>query len=104
MFPNIRKYLQGESEAVTKTKIPQIAAKKETLKKLEKEINKGNVMITKINDVQSYDADVIGTYSQSSGTVSYDSIKSMNNESLEKAKNNSKYVGLFRKSFIDPYR
>lgn len=76
--------------------MPQmIATTKKSLIKPEKEVSKSNVMITNINDMQVYDADVIGTYSQSSGTVSYDSIQSMNKESMEKAKNNSKYVGLF---------
>ncbi|EFO21613.1 hypothetical protein LOAG_06873 [Loa loa] len=82
-------YVAGKA---TKTEISQKVPKKEILKKSEKEISKRNAMITKVNDVQSYDADVIGTYSQSSGTVSYDSIKSMNENSLEKAKINSKYM------------
>lgn len=58
-------------------------------------VNKGNVMITEVNDVHTYDTDIIGTYSQSSGTMSYDSIKSMNDDSLNKIKLNSKYVSLF---------
>ncbi|CAG9530011.1 unnamed protein product [Cercopithifilaria johnstoni] len=81
-----------KSEASKKAKIPQIATKKEILKKPGEEISKSNVMITKINDMQIYDADLIGTYSQSSGTVSYDSIKSVNNKSLEQAKSNGKYI------------
>ncbi|VBB34168.1 unnamed protein product [Acanthocheilonema viteae] len=82
-----------KSSVATKTeRAPQIATKKEKLTVPEKGISKNNVMITKINDMQIYDADVIGTYSLSSGTVSYDSIESMNNESLEKAKINGKYV------------
>ncbi|VDK81015.1 unnamed protein product [Litomosoides sigmodontis] len=84
--------IPGKSKATTKVELSQRATMNETLTKPEKDISKSNVMITTINDMQIYDADLIGTYSQSSGTVSYDSLKSMNNESLEKAKANGKYI------------
>ncbi|VIO94662.1 Uncharacterized protein BM_BM11076 [Brugia malayi] len=79
----------SDTEKGTEAKISEKMSTKE--KKSEKEIN-NTAVITKVNDVQTYDADLIGTYSQSSGTISYDSINSMNDESLEKAKINSKYI------------
>ncbi|VDM08245.1 unnamed protein product [Wuchereria bancrofti] len=80
------------TEKATEAKISDKMSTKE--KKSEKEINNKQhiAVITKVNDVQTYDADLFGTYSQSSGTISYDSINSMNDESLEKAKINSKYI------------
>ncbi|MCP9263639.1 hypothetical protein DINM_007026 [Dirofilaria immitis] len=82
-----------ESERTSETKISEISSKEEILpKKAEKEVSKRSVTITKVNDVQIYDADVIGTFSQSSGTISYDSIRSMKNESLKNAQINGKYI------------
>ncbi|VDO73241.1 unnamed protein product [Onchocerca flexuosa] len=74
---------------------PMPSEKKDQLERSEKEVSKHTVTITKVNDVHTYDADVIGTFSQSSGTVSYDSIRSMKNESLQKAQINGKYVGSY---------
>uniref|UniRef100_A0A0R3RT54 Uncharacterized protein n=1 Tax=Elaeophora elaphi TaxID=1147741 RepID=A0A0R3RT54_9BILA len=84
-IPPVRSFEQ--SGTATKTKISQHAIEEE-----KKEIGRSKVVITKINDMQLYDADVVRTYSLSSGTISYDSIKSMANESLEKIKINSKHV------------
>ncbi|VDM93659.1 unnamed protein product [Onchocerca ochengi] len=83
-----------ESNEATKMKMSpkKSSEKKDTLERSENEVSKHTVTITKVNDVQTYDADVIGTFSQSSGTISYDSIKSMKNESLQKAQINGKYI------------
>lgn len=96
--------MKEKSKETTKAaELPQRVMSK-TLTKPEKNISKSNVMITNVNDMQIYDADVIGTYSQSSGTVSYDSLESMNDKSLEKAKASGKYVGLIlpkKEAFIN---
>uniref|UniRef100_A0A915PKX7 Uncharacterized protein n=1 Tax=Setaria digitata TaxID=48799 RepID=A0A915PKX7_9BILA len=80
---------KGAELTMEMKKQSQMSSKKETP---EKEVSKNNVLVTEVNDVLTYDADVVGTFSQSSGTVSYDSVRSMNNDSLEKAKITGKYI------------